>query len=56
MDYTESHRIDIINGLEGRQIVNRANDLTLLHDAIDSFLDIIDKHEEATKKSKEVIV
>ena len=41
VDFIEVHGIDILTRLDGRQILNLANDLTLLCDAIDSFLNVI---------------
>jgi len=43
IDYSERHRIDILNDITKRQILNLENTLEVLKDGISSYLDLIDK-------------
>lgn len=58
IDLTEPYRIDILKGLSPQQKTTLFKDLTLLSDAIDSFIDIIENEsadDEGKKKKEELI-
>jgi ParB/RepB/Spo0J family partition protein len=53
IDFSETFRIDILNGLAPQQKSTLFRDLSLVSDAIDSFLDIIENEQENTTKNNE---
>jgi hypothetical protein len=59
IDLTEPYRIGILKGLSPQQKTTLFKDLTLLSDAIDSFIDIIENNESddyETRRKKEELV
>jgi hypothetical protein len=53
IDLTEPYRIEILRGLSPQQKKTLFNDLTLLGDATDSFIDIIENDESLRRAIKE---
>ncbi len=59
IDLTEPYRIEILKGLSPQQKTTLFKDLTLLSDAIDSFIDIIENEsddDETGRRKKEELV
>lgn len=48
VEYSEKHRLDILKGLNGNEIDKLENDIMVLKDALNSFIDLID-HEVIRK-------